>query len=67
MRVRLALPLATPPRHWPAYGAAAGIPTVVFLPQDRYRRPAVVQPLANGAMVLSLDTDFDGCMARFKK
>src|SRR5204863_7279545 len=23
----------------------------------------LVQPLANGALVLSLDTDFDGCMA----
>jgi threonine synthase len=25
-------------------------------------RRAALQPLANGALVLSLDTDFDGCM-----
>src|SRR5262249_396179 len=46
-----------------AYGAAAGIPTVVFLPRDKVSPAQLVQPLANGALVLSLDTDFDGCMA----
>ena len=46
-----------------AYGAAAGIPTVVFLRATRSRPAQLVQPLANGALVLSLDTDFDGCMA----
>ena len=45
-----------------AYGAAAGIPTVVFLPRDKVSPAQLVQPLANGALVLSLDTDFDGCM-----
>lgn len=45
-----------------AYGAAAGLPTVVFLPRDKVSLAQLVQPLAHGARVLSLDTDFDGCM-----
>ncbi len=45
-----------------AYCAAAGIPAVVFLPADKISIAQLVQPLANGAIVLSLDTDFDGCM-----
>ncbi len=44
------------------YGAAAGIPAVVLLPKDKVSPAQLVQPLANGALVLSLDTDFDGCM-----
>jgi len=50
-----------------AYGAAAGIPTVVFLPRNKVSPAQLVQPLANGALVLSLDTDFDGCMAAVQK
>ncbi len=46
-----------------AYCAAAGIPAVVLLPRNKISVPQLVQPLANGALVLSLDTDFDGCMA----
>ena len=46
-----------------AYAAAAGIPAIVILPQARVSAAQLVQPLANGALVLSLDTDFDGCMA----
>lgn len=46
-----------------AYCAAAGIPCVVFLPKDKVSSAQLVQPIANGALVLSLDTDFDGCMA----
>ncbi|HEX7786481.1 MAG TPA: threonine synthase, partial [Methylomirabilota bacterium] len=46
-----------------AYCAAAGIPAIVLLPKDRVSIAQLVQPLANGALVLSLDTDFDGCMA----
>ncbi|NOJ79481.1 threonine synthase [Myxococcus xanthus] len=45
-----------------AYCAAAGIPAVVFLPRDKVSLAQLVQPIANGARVLSLDTDFDGCM-----
>jgi threonine synthase len=46
-----------------AYCAAAGIPSVVLLPKDKVSIAQLVQPLANGSLVLSLDTDFDGCMA----
>lgn len=45
-----------------AYGAAAGIPVVVLLPWGKISTAQLVQPLAHGAMVLGLDTDFDGCM-----
>jgi threonine synthase len=46
-----------------AYAAAAGIPAVVILPRGRVTAAQLVQPLANGARVLYLDTDFDGCMS----
>ncbi len=45
-----------------AYCAAAGMQAVVFLPRDKVSTAQLVQPMANGALVLSLDTDFDGCM-----
>ncbi len=40
----------------------AGIPSIVFLPADKISLAQLVQPIANGALVLSIDTDFDGCM-----
>ena len=46
-----------------AYCAVAGIPAVVLLPRGKISTSQLVQPLANGAQVLALDTDFDGCMA----
>jgi threonine synthase len=46
-----------------AYAAAAGIPALVILPRGKVSSAQLVQPLANGARVLALDTDFDGCMA----
>src|SRR4051812_7846554 len=45
-----------------AYAAAAGIPAIVVLPRGKITRAQLVQPLANGATVFALDTDFDGCM-----
>jgi threonine synthase len=45
-----------------AYGAAAGLPAVVLLPRGKISTAQLVQPLAHGALVLGLDTDFDGCM-----
>ena len=45
-----------------AYCASAGIPSVVLLPKAKVSAAQLVQPMANGALVLSLDTDFDGCM-----
>jgi len=46
-----------------AYAAAAGIPSIVILPRGLVTPAQLVQPIANGARVLALDTDFDGCMA----
>ena len=45
-----------------AYAAAAGIPAIVFLPRGKISTAQLIQPIANGARVLALDTDFDGCM-----
>ena len=45
-----------------AYGAKAGMPTVVLLPKGKVSTAQLVQPIAAGAKVLALDTDFDGCM-----
>ena len=45
-----------------AYAAAAGIPATVFLPRGKISMAQLIQPVANGAIVFSLDTDFDGCM-----
>ena len=45
-----------------AYCAAAGIPSVVFLPGNKISVAQLIQPISNGSIVLSLDTDFDGCM-----
>jgi threonine synthase len=45
-----------------AYGAAAGIPVIVFLPKDKISLAQLIQPIANGALTLSIRTDFDGCM-----
>ena len=45
-----------------AYCATAGIPSVVLLPKDKVTTSQLVQPLANSALTLALDTDFDGCM-----
>lgn len=50
-----------------AYCATAGIPAVVLLPKGKITTAQLVQPLANGARVLALDTDFDGCMALVRK
>jgi threonine synthase len=45
------------------YCAAAGIQSIVLLPRGKISIAQLVQPISNGALVLSLDTDFDGCMA----
>lgn len=50
-----------------AYAAAAGIPAVVFLPRDKVSLAQLIQPISNGALTLSLDTDFDGCMEIVQK
>jgi threonine synthase len=50
-----------------AYAAYAGIPAVVLLPRDKVSLAQLLQPVANGAITLSLETDFDGCMAIVQK
>ncbi len=45
-----------------AYAAAAGIPVVILLPRGAVSAAQLMQPIANGAIVLALDADFDGCM-----
>jgi threonine synthase len=50
-----------------AYCAAAGIRAVVLLPKGKISTAQLVQPLANGALVCALDTDFDGCMQIVQK
>jgi len=45
-----------------AYCAAAGIPSLVLLPKDKVSHAQLIQPIANGTLTFSLDTDFDGCM-----
>lgn len=44
------------------YCAAAGIQSIVLLPKGKISIEQLVQPISNGSLVLSLDTDFDGCM-----
>ncbi len=50
-----------------AYAAAAGIPAIVFLPRNKISLAQLIQPVANGAIVFALDTDFDGCMEIVKR
>jgi threonine synthase len=50
-----------------AYCASAGIRSVVLLPKGKVTTAQLVQPLANGAVVCAVDTDFDGCMAIVKR
>ncbi len=45
-----------------AYAAYANIPTVVLLPAGKISTAQLVQAIACGSLVLSLKTDFDGCM-----
>jgi len=50
-----------------AYAAAAEIPAIVFLPRGKVSVAQLIQPVANGAIVFALDTDFDGCMEIVKE
>jgi threonine synthase len=50
-----------------AYAAAAEIPAIVFLPRGKISMAQLIQPVANGAIVFALDTDFDGCMEIVKQ
>lgn len=50
-----------------AYAAYAGIPSIIFLPAGKVSTAQLIQPVSNGAHVLALDTDFDGCMKIVKE
>jgi len=50
-----------------AYAATAGIPAIIFLPAGKVSTAQLIQPVANGAHVIALDTDFDGCMRIVKQ
>ena len=50
-----------------AYAAAASIPAMVFLPKGKISTAQLIQPVANGAIVFALETDFDGCMEIVKQ
>lgn len=50
-----------------AYAAAAAIPAIVFLPRNKISTAQLVQPLANGAIVFAIESDFDGCMKIVKE
>jgi threonine synthase len=50
-----------------AFASAAGIPAIILLPKAKVTREQLIQPIANGALTLSLETDFDGCMAIVQK
>jgi threonine synthase len=45
-----------------SYAAYAGIPAIVLLPKAKVSTAQLIQPIANGAITISLETDFDGCM-----
>ncbi|MDY6779133.1 MAG: pyridoxal-phosphate dependent enzyme, partial [Halobacteria archaeon] len=49
-----------------AYGAAADIPAVVLLPEDKVAMGKVAQALMHGAHVLELDCNFDECLRRVR-
>ncbi|MDH5720482.1 MAG: threonine synthase [Spirochaetia bacterium] len=50
-----------------AYAAKADIPCVILLPKNKISLAQLIQPVANNALVLSLNTDFDGCMEIVQK
>ncbi|MEE8408700.1 MAG: threonine synthase, partial [Myxococcota bacterium] len=50
-----------------AYGAAAGLRTLVLLPRGKITAAQLIQPLSSGARVLAIDTDFDGCMRHVQR
>ena len=58
---------ATLPQRLAAYCASAGITSVVLIPRGKISPGQLIQPMANNALTLALDTDFDGCMELVQK
>ncbi len=50
-----------------SYAAKAGIPAIIFLPVGKVSQAQLIQPVSNGAKVIALETDFDGCMQIVKE
>ncbi|EQA35486.1 threonine synthase [Leptospira inadai serovar Lyme str. 10] len=50
-----------------SYAAKAGIPAIIFLPAGKVSQAQLIQPVSNGAKVIALETDFDGCMKIVKE
>jgi len=50
-----------------AYAARADIPCIILLPKNKISLAQLIQPVSNNALVLSLNTDFDGCMEIVQK
>ena len=53
----------TPPRRWRPMALPQAFRQWCSCPGIKYRRPSSCNPWPMRALVLSLDTDFDGCMA----
>lgn len=49
------------------YAAAAELPALVLLPENKISIEQLAQPIVYGARVLALQTDFDGCMGVVKQ
>ena len=45
-----------------SYAANANIQSIILLPKNKISLAQLIQPISNGALVISLNTDFDGCM-----
>ena len=58
---------ATPRRRWPPTAPRRASRRWCCCPKGKVTTAQLVQPLANGALVCALDTDFDGCMAIVQK
>jgi len=50
-----------------AYCATAGIQSIVFLPKGKVSLAQLIQPISNGALVVEVESDFDGCMEIVQK
>ena len=60
-------PCAALLRHYSRPRDDAARRRIVILPRGKVSTAQLVQPLANGATALALETDFDGCMAIVKR
>jgi len=50
-----------------SYCATAEIQSIVFLPKGKVSLAQLIQPIANGSLVIEVESDFDGCMKIVRK